>query len=503
MFKLVNVSHSTPGKTFYHESFPQSKLQLNLWPNRAFSCFSVFLRSRVMSAFDLSRVSDLFSKPSQYLDQSVEVGGWLTSARMGKRVGFLILSDGSTQTALQVVVSESLLTADPTLRKVGTGTAIRARGVFVTSKSTGQPFELQAESVTVVGSIEEPERYPVQPKMHTPEFLRTVPHLRARVAGQGAVARLRHQAAKAIHAFFEREGFLWIATPLITTSDAEGAGARFRVSTEVGVSEKEFFGKPAYLTVSGQMEAEALCAALGRVYTFGPTFRAEPSQTTRHLAEFWMVEPEMAFATLLDIVSLAERLIKHVARECLAKLPAEMDFFAQAGGWPLEQWDMFVESDFKQMTYTDAIRIISSSDISFLTPVSWGMDLHAEHEKALVSLVGAAVIVTDYPEGIKPFYMKVSSDGCTVAAMDILLPGVGEIVGGSLREDCLAMLDVRMRAMGLDPSSYESYRDLRRYGSVPHGGFGLGFERLIAFLAGVPSVRDAIAYPRAMGSLCE
>lgn len=457
-----------------------------------------------MSAFALTRTASLLSSPELFFDQSVTVAGWLTSARFSKRVGFLVLSDGSRQEALQVVVPFEVLEATHGLRSVGAGVSVRVQGTLVASKGAGQAYELLASSVELVGMVDDPQTYPIQPKAHTPEFLRTVPHLRHRVSRFGAVARVRHRAARAIHDFFEEQGFLWVATPILTASDAEGAGARFRVTAEdAGAPGEEFFGDPAYLTVSGQLTGEALCAALSRVYTFGPTFRAERSQTSRHLAEFWMVEPEMAFATLSDLAQLSEGLLKHVVRACLTQCSQEMASFAAEGGRSLAQWEQFLREPFERMTYTAAVRLLEQLPGPFTYPVSWGVDLQSEHERALVSHVGKPVVLTDYPADIKAFYMKASSDGQTVAALDVLVPGMGEIIGGSVREESLEALDARMLGLGMDLSAYSAYRDLRRYGSVPHGGFGLGFERLVAYLAGLSSIKDAIAYPRAMGSMVE
>jgi asparaginyl-tRNA synthetase len=463
-----------------------------------------------MSAFSHTLTSVLFSD-SSYIGQVVTVGGWLTSARIGKKVGFLVLSDGSSQEPLQVVISEALMETYPALRTLGSGYSIEATGQLIKSQGKGQALELQASSVTIVGTVEDPETYPIQPKKHSPEFLRSLPHLRPRVSYFGAVARLRHAVAMAIHEFMSMHDFLWVATPIISTSDTEGAGQQFRVTTLPlggdGLTDgkakikDDFFGKDAFLTVSGQLDVEAYCMALSRVYTFGPTFRAERSHTTRHLAEFWMVEPEMAFADLTDIAYLAETMLKHVVSYCLEKIPKEMIFFEQEGGRSMAYWQDFIAKDFIRMTYTDAIDFLQKSGESFHYDVSWGMDLQSEHEKFLVDKLGCAVILTDYPKDIKAFYMKASSDGKTVAAMDILVPGMGEIVGGSQREDSLEKLDQRMMELGMDLKEYQFYRDLRKYGSVPHSGFGLGFERLVSYLGGIASIKDAIPYPRVAGSV--
>lgn len=450
-----------------------------------------------MSLSSLDRVSTLLSTPSDALPCPVRTGGWLTSCRMGKRVGFLVLTDGSSTEPLQVVVPDALLQSQPDLRRLSSGCSVRVTGELVLSQGAGQRVELQATAVEVMGWVEDPETYPIQPKPLGADFLRTVPHLRARVKHVAAVSRLRHGLAHAIHDYFSRQDFLWVATPVLTQGDAEGAGERFQVVTEEGPD--AFFGQPTYLTVSGQLEAEALCMALGRVYTFGPTFRAEKSRTSRHLAEFWMVEPEMAFADLQDLMGLAEGLVKAGVTHCLEHLTEEMALFEEMGGLPMEQWQRLVEQPFAHLTYTQAIERLTATEHVFETQVAWGDDLHAEHERWLVEDAGRPVFVTDYPAGIKAFYMKPAQDGRTVAAFDLLVPRVGELVGGSEREEDLQRLVDRMTACGLDPAQYGDYLDLRRYGTVPHGGFGLGFERLVAFLSGMPSVKDTIAFPRTHG----
>lgn len=453
-----------------------------------------------MSAYSLTPIAALFSHPEHFLHQRIEIAGWLTSARIGKRVGFLVVSDGSSLASLQAVVPHEILEHMPALRDLGAGCSVRVRGALVPSLGTGQTHELQAQEVEVVGTVQDPLTYPIQPKAHSAEFLRSVPHLRHRVPQVAGVARLRHTLMRAVHDYFDELGFCWVATPILTSVDAEGAGARLRATTlEPEQGGADFFARSTYLTVSGQMEAEALCAGLSRVYTFGPTFRAEGSHTSRHLAEFWMVEPEMAFATLADLVSLAQGLLQRCAREALDRLGPDMQAFAHAGGTSISQWEKFAHEPFCVMTYSDAITELSRCDQSFQTPVAWGMDLQSEHEKWLVAHAGRPVAVVDYPTAIKSFYMKASEDGRTVQAMDILVPGMGEIIGGSVREDDADRLDARMRALGMDLGEYGQYRDLRRYGSVPHGGFGLGFERLVAYLAGLGSIKDAIAYPRVAG----
>jgi asparaginyl-tRNA synthetase len=447
--------------------------------------------------FALDQVSTLLSTPSEALPRQAATGGWLTSCRMSKRVGFLVLHDGSSVAPLQVVVPDALLQEQPALRGLTAGCSVRVRGTLVVSQGAGQRLEMQAEHVEVLGWVEDPVTYPIQPKPLGADFLRTVPHLRARVVHMAAVARLRHVLAQAIHGYFAQHGFTWVATPVLTSGDAEGAGERFQVVTDEGPS--AFFGREAFLTVSGQLEAEALCMALGRVYTFGPTFRAERSRTSRHLAEFWMVEPEVAFAGLTDLMGLSEGLVKHCIAQCLTHLPEEMALFAQEGSVAVESWEAIVQAPFARVTYTEAIALLEQADVTFSTPVAWGDDLHAEHERWLVERLGGPVFVTHYPADLKAFYMKETEGGRTVAAMDLLVPRVGELVGGSEREEDLERLTARMRHHGLDPADYPEYLDLRRYGTVPHGGFGLGFERLVAFVSGVASVKDAIAFPRVAG----
>ncbi len=451
-----------------------------------------------MSTFPLDRTAALLATSSDLLPRTAHVGGWLTSCRMGKRVGFLVLADGSSTEPLQVVVADALLQSQPELRQLTSGCSVRVTGDLVTSQGAGQRVELQARTVEVCGWVDDPATYPIQPKPLGADFLRTVPHLRTRVKHLAAAARLRHGLAQAIHGFFAGQDFLWVATPVLTQGDAEGAGERFQVVTDDGAD--AFFGQPTYLTVSGQLEAEALCMALGRVYTFGPTFRAEKSRTSRHLAEFWMVEPEVAFASLADLMVLAEGLVKACVRHCLAHHPQEMALFADMGGTPVEAWQRLVECPFSVLTYSQAVERLATGGGAFERAVSWGMDLQAEHERWLVDDLGGPVFVTDYPAGIKAFYMKPAADGRTVAAFDLLVPKVGELVGGSEREEKLERLVERMTQAGMDPDQYGDYLDLRRYGTVPHGGFGLGFERLVAYLSGMGSVRDVIAFPRTHGA---
>lgn len=455
-----------------------------------------------MSAFSLVSVAALCADPSSYQDQTLTLGGWLTSARHYKKVSFLVLSDGSSLQTAQLVVPTEVLERFPEIKSMGIGCSIRCQGRWVASQGQGQSHEFQVDEVLWVGMIQDPETYPIQRHEMSPDFLRTVPHLRPRVSTHGAIARVRHTASQAIHDFLDQQGFLWVATSILTDTDAEGAGARFRVTTSAPRdvdTDGDFFAKPTYLTVSGQLEGEALCSALSRIYTFGPTFRAEQSHTSRHLAEFWMVEPEMAFASLPDLIQLAQGLLQHVVQVCLSHRRPELEWFASQGGRSILDWEALALASFEVITYTQAIEYLLQSQEHFEDIVEWGMDLRSEHEKWLVAQWGRPVVVTDYPSGIKSFYMKTDAEGKTVQAMDVLVPDMGELMGGSVREEDLTRLTARMKACGMDIEEYTQYLDLRRYGSVPHGGFGLGFERLIAYLTSASSIKDAIAYPKTAG----
>ncbi len=443
----------------------------------------------------------------------VEVRGWVRTRRDSKAgVSFIHVSDGSCQDPLQVVAPSTLGNYASEVQKLTSGCSVICKGTLVQSQGKGQAFEIQASEVKVLGFVDDPETYPIQPKQHTLEFLREVAHLRPRTNTFGAIARVRHHAAQAIHRFFHEEGFFWVNTPIITASDAEGAGQMFRVSTldlanlpknDQGKIDfhKDFFGKETYLTVSGQLNVEAYCLALSKVYTFGPTFRAENSNTTRHLAEFWMIEPEIAFADLQTDADLAERFLKYVFRAILNERMDDLKFFeerVQKG--TVARLESLAESSFARIDYTEAVEILKKSGKKFEYAVEWGKDLQTEHERFLTEEhVGRPVVVMNYPEQIKAFYMRMNDDGKTVAAMDVLAPGIGEIIGGSQREERLDLMDARMRKLGLDPNHYQWYRDLRRYGSVPHAGFGLGFERLIVYICGLANIRDAIPYPRVPG----
>jgi asparaginyl-tRNA synthetase len=447
-------------------------------------------------------------------DQPITVKGWIRTRRDSKAgISFLHVSDGSCFHPVQVVAPSALANYDSEVLHLTAGCAVEATGKIVPSPAKGQPFEMQAEAVRVIGWVEDPDTYPIQPKPHTLEYLREVAHLRPRTNVIGAVTRVRHAIAQAIHGFFHERGFCWVNTPIITSSDAEGAGELFRVSTLDFVNlprdangkvdfAQDFFGRETFLTVSGQLNVETYCMALSKVYTFGPTFRAENSNTSRHLAEFWMIEPEIAFADLSDDATLAEALLKHVFRTVLAERADDMAFFEERiEKGVIAKLTGIVDSEFARMDYTEAIAVLERAKQKFEYPVRWGIDLSSEHERYLSEKhVGKPVILMNYPKEIKAFYMRMNDDGKTVAAMDVLAPGIGEIIGGSQREERLAVLDERMAASGLDRDHYGWYRDLRRYGTVPHAGFGLGFERTVAYVTGLANVRDVIPFPRTPGS---
>ncbi len=443
----------------------------------------------------------------------ITIRGWVRTRRDSKAgLSFINVSDGSCFDPIQVVATDALANYAAEVQHLGAGCSIVATGPLVASQGKGQKFEIQARQIDVIGWVDDPETYPIQPKPHSPEFLREVAHLRPRTNLFGAITRVRHTLAMAIHRFLDQEGFCWVNTPIITTSDAEGAGQMFRVSTldlmnlprtgkgKVDFGE-DFFGKETFLTVSGQLNVEGYCLALGKVYTFGPTFRAENSNTTRHLAEFWMIEPEIAFADLDECATLAERLLKFVFQAALDERADDMAFFAErVEKTAISRLETFIRSPFERIDYSEAIAILEKSGRKFDFPVAWGADLQTEHERYLTEQhVGRPVVVTNYPEKIKAFYMRLNDDGRTVAAMDVLAPGIGEIVGGSQREERLDRLDARMAQFGIDPAEYGWYRDFRRYGTVPHSGFGLGFERLVCYVCGLANIRDAIPYPRVPG----
>jgi len=447
-------------------------------------------------------------------DSQVEIRGWVRTRRDSKAgLSFIQVSDGSCQGTIQVVAKNELPNYADAVQKLTAGASLVVRGTLVESKGRGQTVEIQAAEVDVLGLVDDPETYPIQPKQHSLEFLREQAHLRPRTNTFGAVARIRHAAAFAIHDFFTQNEFFWVNTPIVTTSDAEGAGDMFRVSTLDVMNmpkndkgeidwQQDFFGTESFLTVSGQLNVEAYCMALSKVYTFGPTFRAENSNTTRHLAEFWMVEPEIAFADLNDDADLAEAFLKHVFKHVLEVRNDDLEFCEQrVQKGVIERLQKFGESSFERIDYGDAIDVLQKSGKKFEYAPEWGVDLQTEHERFLCEdHVGRPVVVMNYPKDIKAFYMRMNDDQKTVAAMDVLAPGIGEIIGGSQREERLDVLDARMQAMDLDASHYWWYRDLRRYGTVPHAGFGLGFERLIVYMMGLQNIRDAIPYPRVPGS---
>ena len=444
----------------------------------------------------------------------VTVRGWVRTRRDSKAgLSFVNVSDGSCFAPIQVVAPNTLGNYEAEVKHLTAGCAVIATGTLVASQGQGQSFEIQATALEVVGWVEDPETYPIQPKAHSLEFLREVAHLRPRTNLFGAVTRIRNCLSQAVHRYFHQNGYNWISTPIITTSDAEGAGQMFRVSTldmanlprndlgEVDFS-RDFFGKETFLTVSGQLNVEAYCLALSKVYTFGPTFRAENSNTTRHLAEFWMIEPEIAFADLAEDARVAEEFLKYLFRAVLEERQDDLAFLAErVDKTAISKLEDFINAPFERIEYTDAIRLLQQSGQKFDFPVEWGLDLQTEHERWLTEQhVGRPVVVTNYPEHIKAFYMRLNDDGKTVAAMDVLAPGIGEIIGGSQREERLDILDTRMAQFGLDPAHYGWYRDFRRYGTVPHAGFGLGFERLVVYVCGLSNIRDSIPYPRAPGT---
>ncbi|WP_182057693.1 asparagine--tRNA ligase [Pantoea sp. ME81] len=444
------------------------------------------------------------------VDSEVTVRGWVRTRRDSKAgLSFIAVYDGSCFNPVQAVVNNSLNNYQDEVLRLTTGCSVIVTGKVVESPGGGQAFELQATNVEVTGWVDDPDTYPMAAKRHSIEYLREVAHLRPRTNLVGAVARTRHTLAQALHRFFHENGYFWVSTPLITASDTEGAGEMFRVSTldmenlprdpqgKVDY-DKDFFGKEAFLTVSGQLNAETYACALSKVYTFGPTFRAENSNTSRHLAEFWMLEPEVAFANLDDAAALAEAMLKYVFKAVLEERADDMAFFAErVDKDAIARLERFVTTDFAQVDYTDAVDILLKSGQTFENPVSWGVDLSSEHERYLAEKhFKAPVVVKNYPKDIKAFYMRMNEDGKTVAAMDVLAPGIGEIIGGSQREERLDVLDARLAEMGLNKEDYWWYRDLRRYGTVPHAGFGLGFERLIAYVTGVQNVRDVIPFPR-------
>ena len=438
------------------------------------------------------------------LGSEVTLKGWLRSRRTSKGgFSFLHLHDGSCFDTIQAVADQDLANYTEIV-ELGTGCSVVVRGEVVESQGKGQDREVQAQDVTIVGLVDDPESYPISKKQHSFEYLRSVAHLRPRTNTFGAISRVRHRTASAVHNYFDKEGFFWVNTPIITASDCEGAGELFRVSTLDHMqrdSVEDFFGTDTYLTVSGQLNVESYACALSRVYTFGPTFRAENSNTSRHLAEFWMIEPELAFADLSDNADLAESFLKAVIEEVIQRSPDDMAFFAKRiDEAVLDRLQQVVTTPFERMTYTDAIKLLEDSGKNFEFPVTWGADLQSEHERFITEeVIKGPVVVTDYPKEIKAFYMRLNDDEKTVAAMDVLVPGVGEIIGGSQREERLEVLDRRIEDDLLREELWW-YRDLRRYGTVPHAGFGLGFERLVLYITGMENIRDAIPFPRVPNS---
>ncbi len=455
-------------------------------------------------------LSDLFASPEQYEKQTVCLYGWVKQLRDQKKFAFVQVTDGTYFTPVQVVAPADDLQNYAEISALGVGASVKVVGEFVLTPGMKQPFEIQAKEITVEG-LSGPD-YPLQPKRHTPEYLRTIAHLRPRSNLFTAVFRVRSEASYAIHNFFHERGFMYVHTPIITSSDAEGAGEMFHVTT-LDVNDpprtdegnvdytKDFFGKSTFLSVSGQLNVEAFVQAYSKVYTFGPTFRAEHSNTARHAAEFWMIEPEVAFADLADIMQLGEEMLKYVLSYVMEKCPAEMAFFNQFVDKDLKaRLENVVNSPFRRMTYTEAVEILEKSGKDFKYPVGWGLELQTEHEKYLTEeVVKGPIFVTDYPKDFKSFYMRLNDDGKTVAAVDCLVPGIGEIIGGSQREERLDYLLRMMEEKEILAEDYEWYLDLRRYGTTKHAGYGLGFERLIMYLTGVSNIRDVLPFPRTTG----
>ena len=461
---------------------------------------------------ELITVRELFKNTEKYVDKEIEIGGWVRNKRPSKQFGFIVLNDGTYFTPVQVVYNDSIANFQE-ISKINVGAALIVKGTLVLTPNAKQPFEIQAASVTVEGPSS--GDYPLQPKKHSMEFLRTITHLRPRANTFQAVFRVRSLAAMAIHQFFQERDFVYVHTPLITGSDCEGAGEMFQVTTldlnNIPMTEdgkvdfsKDFFNKPTNLTVSGQLNGETFAMAFRNIYTFGPTFRAENSNTTRHAAEFWMIEPEMAFADLDDLLRVEEDMLKYIISYVLEHAPEEMAFFNQfMDKGLLERLNNILNNDFGRITYTDAVALLEKHNDQFDYPVSWGCDLQTEHERYLTEVIfKKPVFVTDYPKDIKAFYMKLNPDGKTVAAVDCLVPGVGEITGGSQREDNYELLKSRIEELGMNPEDYGFYMDLRKYGSCRHAGFGLGFERCVMYLTGIGNIRDAIPFPRTVGN-CE
>lgn len=456
------------------------------------------------------RLCELIASPESYTGE-IEVSGWIKTARESKTIGFIEMSDGSCFRSVQIVYEQNELEAE-VKKQFNTGCAINVKGVVELTPEAKQPFEIKASAIEIIGSCD--SDYPLQKKRHTLEYLRTIQHLRPRTNTFQAAFRVRSIVAQAIHRFFDERGFLYVHTPLITASDCEGAGEMFQVTTldvndpprtEDGAVDytQDFFGTCANLTVSGQLYGEAFALAFRDIYTFGPTFRAEKSYTGRHAAEFWMIEPEMAFCDLSGYLDVAEAMVKHIIRTVLDRCPDEMNFFNSfIDKGLLERLDNVVNSDFVRISYTEAVDILKKSGAEFKYPVEWGCDLQTEHERYLTEIVyKRPVFVTDYPKEIKAFYMRLNDDDKTVAAADLLVPGVGEIIGGSQREERLDVLERRIKEMGMKLEDYDWYLELRKYGGVKHAGYGLGFERMVMYVTGMANIRDVLPFPRTTGNL--
>lgn len=464
-------------------------------------CFSL-LTTKAMQARTL--ITDLLQAKAPRSE--IRAAGWVRTRRDAKGFSFMEINDGSCLTGMQVIIDDGVVDPD-VLKLLTTGAAVDVLGALVESQGKGQKWEVRATSVTLLGEADA-ETYPLQKKRHSDEFLRSIAHLRPRTNKYGAITRIRSEAAYAVHEFFRQQGFFHVHTPILTGSDCEGAGELFYVSTLScadikahkgdNIHDDDFFGKPAYLTVSGQLAAEAMASAVGKVYTFGPTFRAENSNTPRHAAEFWMIEPEMAFADLNDDMDLAEEFVKTMVGRLTERCSKDLELFAKFVDKELPgTWDMILNKEFARITHAEAVEILRSANWDFEFPVEQGMDLQTEHERYLTEHhFERPVIVYDWPREIKAFYMKLNDDQSTVAAMDVLLPRVGELIGGSAREDRLDVLETRLTEAGLEPEHYSWYLDLRRFGTTPHAGFGLGFERFLMMLTGVTNIRDVIAFPR-------
>ena len=463
-----------------------------------------------MKTLEIKKVLTDQAWQAENLDEHIRITGWVRSARHSKAgISFIEINDGSSILSIQVVSPEALDNYCE-IKKITTGVSVTVSGLLVESMGKGQDVEIQAKEVKILGAIEEPENYPIAKKRHTFEYLRGLPHLRIRTNTFGAIARIRSSVANKIHNYFFENGFHWVSTPIITPSDCEGAGELFKVSTLDSARKRfttktdyadDFFGREAFLTVSGQLNAEAYCLAMSKVYTFGPTFRAENSNTSRHLAEFWMVEPEIAFADLEDNATLAETLLKTIIEHVFEFCSEDLSFLTRQIDQSLTERLLGVfDKKFERISYTEAVEILEKSKRDFQFPVEWGLDLQSEHERFLTEdYAKGPLIVSDYPKDIKAFYMRLNDDGETVSAMDVLVPGIGEIIGGSQREERLHILDSRIQDQRI-LSELSWYRDLRKYGTVPHAGFGLGFERLISYITGMENIRDCIPFPRAPGN---